>query len=164
MNWYLIQLKANGYKLACENLKRQGFDVFMPLLQITKKKNGKFVNRNVPLFPGYLFFGTSKEPVPWKSVNGTLGVTKAVTLDGVYRPVHINIIKGLKDRCDEGGLVRKLSDIVSGDRAKIERGPFADFICNVDKFADKKRAWVLITLLQQQTRANISIDDMSKVY
>ena len=51
-----------------------------------------------------------------------------------------------------------------GDRAKIERGPFSEFVCTVDQIKDDRRAWVLIDLLQQQTRAEVSLDDVSKIH
>lgn len=107
--------------------------------------------------------GTSTDPVPWKSVNGTRGISKAVTLDGVYRPVNTSIIESLNYRCDVHGVIQSMHNIVAGDRVKIERGPFADFICNVDKIEDGQRAWVLIDLLQQQVRAEVSLNDISKI-
>lgn len=163
MNWYLLQTKPHAHVTACEHLKRQGFDVFLPLITKTIKKHGKFLNETTPLFMGYLFMGTSTDPVPWKSVNGTRGISKAVTLDGVYRPVNTSIIESLNYRCDVHGVIQSMHNIVAGDRVKIERGPFADFICNVDKIEDGQRAWVLIDLLQQQVRAEVSLNDISKI-
>ena len=107
--------------------------------------------------------GTSIDPVPWKSINGTRGVSKAVTLDGVYRPVSTHIIEGLQQRCDERGVFRSLSDIELGDRVKIERGPFAEFICKVEQINDDQRAWVLIDILRQQIRAEVSLEGASKI-
>ena len=164
MNWYLLQTKPNAHVMACENLRRQGFDVFLPLVTKTTKKNGKFLDAEAPLFPGYLFMGTSSDPVPWKSVNGTKGISRAVTLDGVYRSVSAHIIEGLQQRCDEHGFFKSLYDIDLGDRAKIERGPFSEFVCTVDQIKDDKRAWVLIDLLQQQTKAEVSLDDVSIIH
>ena len=107
--------------------------------------------------------GTVIEPVPWNSINGTRGVSKAVTLDGTYQPVDTHIIEGLKYRCDTDYIIQKIGDIIQGDRVKIERGPFADFICKVDEIADNKRAWILIDLLHKQTRAEIALNDLSKI-
>ena len=163
MNWYLLQTKPNAHVTACENLRRQGFDVFMPFIIKTTKKNGKFLDIKTPLFPGYLFMGSSIDPVPWKSVNGTRGISRAVTLDGIYRSVSAHIIEGLQQRCDERGVIQSLNNIVPGDRAKIERGPFAEFICTVDQIKDDRRAWVLIELLQQQTKAEVSLGGVSKI-
>ena len=163
MNWYLLQTKPNAHVTACNNLRQQGFDVFLPLINKTTKKNGKFLDIRIPLFPGYVFMGTSINPIPWKSVNGTRGISKAVTLDGVYRSVSALIIDGLVRRCDNNGVIQSLNDIVSGDRAKIERGAFAEFICTVEQIKEDQRAWVLIDLLQQQTRAEVCLDSISKI-
>ena len=107
--------------------------------------------------------GSALDPMPWKSINGTRGVSKAVTLDGVYRPVSAYIIEGLQLRCDEHGVLRRLNEIVATDRVKIERGPFAEFVCTVEKIKDDQRAWVLIDILQQHTRAEIALDNVSKI-
>ena len=163
MNWYLLQTKPHAHATASGHLRRQGFEVFLPLIVKTTKKRGKFLDSKVPLFPGYLFISTSIDPIPWKSVNGTRGVSKAVTLDGVYRPVNTNIIEGLQTRCNEHGVLRRLNDIVATDRVKIERGPFAEFVCTVEKIKDDQRAWVLIDILQQKTRTEVYLDDVSKI-
>ena len=163
MNWYLIQTKPNAHDTACEHLKRQGFYVFLPRTIKTIKQPRKFVNKTTPLFPGYLFMGTPTDPVPWKSVNGTRGVSRAVTLDGSYRPVNSQIIEGLQYRCDEHDLIKGLNEIVLGDRVKIERGPFSEFICTIDQIEDGRRAWVLIDLLQQKVRTEFPLCDLSKV-
>ena len=163
MNWYLLRTKPHAHVTAYDHLRRQRFDVFLPLITKTTKKKGKFLDITAPLFPGYLFMGTSIDPVPWKSINGTRGVSKAVTLDGIYRPVSAHVIEGLQQRCDARGVFRSLNDIELGDRAKIERGPFSEFVCTVDQIKDDQRAWVLIDLLQQQTRAEVSLDSVSKI-
>ena len=163
MDWYLLQTKPNAHARAREHLEQQGFDVFCPFIIQTAKKNNRYFDRKIPLFPGYLFMGTSIKPIPWNSVNGTRGVSKAVTLDGTYHPVNTYIISGLKHRCDKEDIVQQMADVVAGDRVKIERGPFSDFICNVQEIADNKRAWILIDLLQKQTRTAISLNELSKI-
>ena len=164
MDWYLLQTKPNSHSTARYHLRRQGFDVFLPLIVKTTKKNSKFVDVKAPLFPGYLFMGTSINPVPWKSVNGTRGISNAVTLDGIYRSVSTHIIGGLQSRCDKDGVVQSLNDIVLGDLVKIEKGPFAEFICTVENIQDDQRAWILIDLLHQKTRAEVSMNDLSKIH
>ena len=57
-----------------------------------------------------------------------------------------------------------MDHIDAGDRVKIERGPLADFICQVEKIKDRERVWVLIDMLQQQTRTEVSLNDLSKIH
>ena len=164
MNWYLLQTKPNAHVKACENLRQQGFDVFLPLITKTTKKNGKFLNAKVPLFPGYLFMGTSIDPIPWTSIKGTKGISNTVSAGGVYRPISPGIIEGLQLRCNENGVILQLDEIALGDRVKIEKGPFADFISTIEQITDGQRAWVLIDLLQQKTRVEVSLNELSKIH
>ena len=163
MNWYLIQTKTNRHILAKEHLKRQGFKVFLPLILKTTRRRLKFVNDLKPLFPSYLFVGTELDDIPWKSINATRGVSKAVTLDGQYRAIDPEIIKGIALRCDSNGVFQSIDSFDVGDRVKIEKGPFADFICIVEKIADAERAWVLIDILQNRTCTRVSLNNLLKI-
>ena len=163
MHWFLLQTKPNAYLVACSHLRRQGFDVFFPRILKTSKKRGRFVDNLSPLFPGYIFMGTIADQIPWKSINATRGISRAVTLDGTYRSVNNEIIDGLKCRCDSNSVLKSMDDVVSGDRVKVEKGPFAEFICQVDEIEDGHRVWVLINFLKQKTRARISRSDLSRI-
>lgn len=162
-NWYLIQIKPSSHLIASKHLKQQGFDIFLPFMVKTSKKGKKFVHNKIPLFLNYLFMGTTLNQVPWKSINSTRGVAKAVTMDGIYRTVEIDIIEGLRSRCDEYNIVRPETNISSGDRVRIERGPLAEFICKVENFADRERVWVLIEMMHQQAKTAVPVSDLSKI-
>ena len=160
MNWYLLQTKPHAHATAWENLKRQNFEVFLPLVSKTTKKKGKFLDVKVPLFPGYIFMGTLMHPIPWKSVNGTRGISKAVTLDGIYRSINTFIIQGLQQRSMVWG--SSTFEWHCCRSYQVERGPLR-IHCTVEQIKDDQRAWILIDILQQQTRAEVSLDDVSKV-
>ena len=53
--WFLAQCKPNSHNVAKRNLVRQGFSVFLPLQETTRRARGRFVTQMRPLFPGYLF-------------------------------------------------------------------------------------------------------------
>ena len=91
---YLIQTKTNRHILAKEHLKRQVLKCFPPDFK-NDEKEIKFVNDLKPLFPSYLFVEMELDDIPLKSINATRGVSKAVTLDGQYRAIDPEIIKGI---------------------------------------------------------------------
>ena len=163
MKWYLLKTKPNGHITACENLKQQGFEIFLPLILKTSKIRGKFVNKLTPLFSNYLFLGTKNTEIPWKSINSTRGILNAVTLDGTYRSINPEIINSIRIRCDENDVLKSLGDIEPGDQVKIETGPLANFICNVERVSETQRAWVLIDMLQQKTKAEVFVNSLSKI-
>ena len=88
---------------------------------------------------------------------------KGVTRDGTDRHINNHNIARIKGRCNQNRVSQVMDDIASGDRVKIERGPFSDFICNVDKIVDSHRVLVLINILQQSTRAKVLLNNLSKI-
>ena len=77
----------------------------------TSKRGTKFISRLKPLFPGYIFLGTKLDNIPWKSINSTRGVVKAITLDGQYRSIDPEILHGLRSRCDQNGVLETMDSI-----------------------------------------------------
>jgi len=71
--WYLIQFKPNSHRLAERNLHRQGFDTFLPMQKITRRKGSRFVSDLKPLFPGYMFVSVNSDLAPWRTINSTIG-------------------------------------------------------------------------------------------
>ena len=163
MNWYLIQTKPNAIMLAQKHLERQGFEVFSPLILKTSRKGSKFINKTVPLFPSYLFIGTKLSIISWKSINATRGVKNAVALDGHYRAIVPEVIESIKFRCDENGILQTMGKIENGDLVKIEKGPFADFVCRVEQITKHERALVLISILKQEIRTKVPTGSLSRV-
>ena len=162
VNWYLLQTKPNSHLIASKHLKQQKLEVFLPLIQKTSKTAQKFVTKLVPLFPSYLFFGSSSQSLNWKSINSTRGVARVVTLDGTYHPIQKEIINGLRSRCNDKGVFDLGSNISEGDYIKIENGPLNDFICQVEHIDSKQRVWVIIEIMQQKIFVKVPLRNVSK--
>ena len=87
----------------------------------TSKKSGRFLTKAVPVFPGYMFFGSKSKNPSWTSINSTRGVTHAVTLDGKYRPILNEIVEELKNRCDKEGILDFGNKIEPGDQLRLNK-------------------------------------------
>lgn len=59
MKWYVIHTKVREEFRALENLKNQGFEVFLPTCQVQKKSQGTIKLATEPLFSRYLFIRLS---------------------------------------------------------------------------------------------------------
>ena len=163
MCWYLVQTKPNAHLIASKNLRQQNYEVFLPMILQTSKTTRKFVSRAVPLFPGYLFVKINNTKIKWTSINATRGVSRAVTLDGKYRPINHQIIEGLKCRCDNKEFILPYSGINPGDKVRIEQGPFSNFICEVENIEDNQRLSVLIDFMNQKTLTQVSLKNVLKI-
>ena len=84
-DWYLLQLKTNCWSIAKRNLNHQGFKTFLPLQSFTSKRGSKFLTREKPLFPGYMFVGIKPDGAPWQKINSTLGVSRLICEGGSQR-------------------------------------------------------------------------------
>lgn len=162
--WYLIQTKPNAHRMAEKNLTRQGYAVFLPLIEQTRRDALRFRTKTQPLFPGYLFIGLSDGAPSWRSINATHGVSRAVSLDGHYRPVPGALIAGIKARCSPDGLFQANDPLFKGDQVQIQKGPFASFFAEVESLAPDQRVWVLIDLLGQKSRISQHQRDLTRAF
>ena len=160
--WHLIQTKPNAHNMAARNLVRQGCDVFLPLMEQTRRTAQQFRTELRPLFPGYLFVGLKAHSPSWRTLNSTLGVSRGVSLDGTYRPVPEALITQLQNQCDETGVFRAQDSFTSGDVVEIQTGPFASFLAEVLDMAPDQRIWVLVDLLGQKSRIAIDQQDLRR--
>ena len=158
--WYLIQFKPNSNRLAERNLHRQGFETFLPMQKITRRKASRFVSDLKPLFPGYMFVSVNSELAPWRLINSTIGVSKLVSFEGKPKPLPLQLISGLMLRCDASGVLLSPKSLRAGDSVEMLTGPFANFIATVDTIDPEQRIWVLMDFMGQKTRMQVTTDQL----
>ena len=71
---------------------------------------------NAPLFPSYIFVALNLDVDPWRSVNGTFGVTRLIMAQDRPLPVPVGIVETLILSTDAAGRLRFLPDIEPGKR------------------------------------------------
>lgn len=158
--WFLLQFKPNSHRLAERNLIRQGFKIFLPMQEVTRRKSTRFVNDLRPLFPGYMFVAFEPKSAPWRKINGTIGVSKLVSFDGQPKPVPLDLVSGLMQRCDTAGKLLPAKQLTAGDQVELLTGPFANFIATVETIDIKQRIWVLMECMGQRTRMRVKADQL----
>ena len=159
-HWYLIQFKPNSYRLAERNLHRQGFETFLPMQKITRRKASRFVSDLKPLFPGYMFVRVNSDLAPWRTINSTIGVSKLVSFEGKPKPLPLQLISGLMLRCDALGTLLSPKSLNEGDSVEMLTGPFANFNATVDTIDPEQRIWVLLDFMGQKTRMQVTADQL----
>lgn len=150
--WYLAQLKPNSAKIAQRNLNRQGFEWFLPQEEATQQRAGQIVTTQRPLFPGYIFVAFNAAQGCWRAINSTQGITRLVSFGRAPAPVPDALVHGLKARCDQVGKLITAPVLASGDAVTFTKGPFANFVGEVEKIDADCRVWVLMDLMGAQTR------------
>ena len=158
--WFLLQFKPNSHRLAERNLMRQGFETFLPMQEVTRRKSTRFVNDLRPLFPGYMFVAFEPKSAPWRKINATIGVSKLVSFDGQPKPVPFDLVSGLMQRCDTAGKLLPVKQLAAGDQVELVTGPFANFIATVETIDIEQRIWVLMECMGQRTRMHVKADQL----
>ena len=163
IDWYLLQHRPNSHNIAERNLRRQGFDVFLPLKQETTRVRGHFKDRLRPLFPGYIFVEIDLRWGCWRRLDSTYGVSRVVRAGGTPLPVPNEIVEQLQLRCDDTNILLPLPELQKGDQVLITQGPFVDFVARVELFAPDQRVWMLLELMGQQARVAVPRDQIRAI-
>lgn len=161
--WYLAQTKPNAHRIALRNLVRQGFETFLPLQRLTRRSGGRFVSREVPLFPGYLFVTFATGQRRWHAINNTQGITRLVSFGAEPAHVPLGLVEGLRKRCDEDGVLRDRGLPEHGDAVRLLSGPLADFVARVEEITPERRVWVVLEMMGQPLRVALDAEDIGLV-
>lgn len=162
-SWFLAQLKPNGQHLAERNLRRQNFRTFLPLQEMTTRRNGRFISALRPLFPGYLFVAFNPARGAWRAINSTHGVTKLVSFGRFPTSLPRGLVPDLMLHCDERGVLLPQQSVNPGDTVTLTSGAFADFVATVERIEPDRRVWVLLDLMGRTTRVAVEPDSVRAV-
>lgn len=152
--WHLAQLRPNGLAMALRNLERQSVTYFAPTETRTERRGQKFVTREAPAFPGYVFVQPSPAAGGIRAINATRGITKLVSLGPEPAIVPPDLMNALRARF--APRVELPPPVFSsGDKVKILEGPLADFMARVEATAPQDRVYLLIDLMGRATRVAV---------
>ena len=142
--WCIAQIKPNSYRSAIQNLERQGFQTFLPKMEITQRQENKFLVKNVFVFPGYMFVCFDPHSINWTKINSTYGVSKILTFNKKPSEISSDLILELKTRYEINCNPMQKEKLQKGDSLKFYKGPFADLIAKVESVDSNNRIWVLL--------------------
>ena len=162
-SWYIVQFKPNSYTIALRNLKRQGFETFLPMHEVTLRTAIKFETVCRPLFSGYMFVACDPEKAPWRQINATYGISRVLGLADGPKSVPEALIIGLRARCDNVGKVMPLDNFEAGQPVQMHSGPFENFIATVEQMASDARVWVLLDFMGKATRVQVDRQEIQAV-
>ena len=107
-----------------------------------------------------MFVSVNSELVPWRKINSTIGVSRLVSFEGKPKPLPLQLVSGLMLRCDASGTLLQPKSLNIGDSVELLTGPFANFIATVDNIDPEQRIWVLMDFMGQQTRIQVTTDQL----
>ncbi len=156
--WYVVQTKPRKEYEAEEQLRRQGFGVYLPRLQVEKLRNRRWLATVEPMFPRYLFVHLDPNIDSIAPVRSTRGVSQIVRFGLQLCPVPDEVIQFLQQRenpenhCSTPPPV----EFSKGETVVVRDGPFAGMEGIFERHSGEERSIVLLNCLGQQNRINLA--------
>jgi transcriptional antiterminator RfaH len=163
LRWYLVRTKPKAEGTALRNLERQGYGVYFPRLSQSLRSRGRWRDRVVPLFPGYLFMRLDEGEQPLSPAQSTPGVAAVVRFGASYAIVADAIVTELKSRASPVTGLHRLSlaqGLAPGTRVRIAAGPFEGLEGAFQRESGPDRAIVLLSVLGQAASVGVPIENV----
>ena len=122
--WYVVHARPHQERRAEANLLRQGFRVWLPVMERSHRHARRIETVRSALFPGYLFVELDIERAAWRAINGTFGVRRLLA-DGLYpQALPEDFVAALRGAVGAEGLSTAApADLQPGDAVRITAGP-----------------------------------------
>jgi len=162
VNWYAVYTKPRQERIARENLERQSFEAYMPLMRVRRKRRDKWVEAIEPMFSRYLFIRLALGTTNVASIRSTRGVTGMVQCGNSLVQVPENFISTLMQAADsDTGVHTPEPDLLQeGDAVVLTDGPLAN-LRGIFKAADGyARATILLRLLGAETEVAVPLEQV----
>lgn len=156
MRWLALVTHPHKEQQALENLQRQGFDAYCPMLLRTVRHARRTQLSHRPLFPGYVF-ARAAAGKSWKSMNSTTGVRRIVSFGEQPCLLCNDFIVALRAREMDGAIVRPAQPYAVGQKVRLVEGAFDGFVATVVAVDEKLRLILLLDLLNQSVRVRASV-------
>jgi transcriptional antiterminator NusG len=168
--WYAIQT-TSGHENKVRSLIQRKIDqdptpaeerairqALVPTQEVVEIKNGKKVNVERKIFPGYVLVEMVMNQDTLHTINGIQGVIKFVGQDRFpqpLRPDEVNRLLGISDEAEVEEPKEEIPFLV-GQAVAITEGPFTDFNGTVEEvMADKGKVRVSVSLFGRPTSVEL---------
>lgn len=157
--WYLVQSKPRNESRAFENLLRQGYETYLPLIEVERIQRGVLLKKQEPLFPRYLFLHLEEGTDNWGPIRSTLGVAGMVRFGQTYASISNSVIEAIRERTQ----AIKKALYKAGDSVQIVSGPLLG-LEGVFELADgEQRSFVLLEFMQKQQSVSVLTTDLRQM-
>ena len=149
-----MKTKPRQEDIAILNLENQNFHVYCPY--------GLIKNKNVALFPGYIFIQLDADVQNWSPIRSTKGVLHLVRFGLNYAKISDNIIEFIKtNQLNTEEKLKNINKFKPGDKVQITEGVFKNCIATFKSFKPDERVILLMNLLGQQQNITIKQESLN---
>lgn len=157
MMWVAVCTQPNREMLAVDNLRRQGYEVYCPMLSKARSHARKVEQVRRPLFPGYVFVSLEVMRQGVRAIHSTFGVRHLVQFGDKPARLPAHFIGALK-ACEVDGVIppQPIAEALpQGARVLIKDGAFKDLMATVLSCQAQDRVVVLLDILKRSVKAGV---------
>lgn len=163
MQWFAVQAKPRQESTAKEQLQRQGYHVYLPMMTVRKRRRTAWTTSTEPLFPRYLFVNANISEQSLAPIRSTVGVSGLVRFGNALRPVPDAVVHYLQQaEAAQGAAPGEESwPFRAGDKVAVLEGAFAGLTAVFEGAQPEARAMILIELLGRQNTVEVPINALN---
>jgi len=151
--WYAVQVRSQHEDLVARHLRVRGMEAFLPLYKERHRWSDRFVEIDVPLFPGYVF--SQFNPLNRLPVLTVPGVVHIVGTGKKLLPVDKTEIDAIQAAVRSEVPRQPWPFLQIGNKVKIEFGPLCGIEGILLAHRGHQRLVLSITLLQRSVAVQI---------
>ena len=160
--WYVVHTQTQQESRAEMNLRRQGFEAWLPLIRRARRHARRMDSVLAPLFPGYLFVRLDLSVQAWRMINGTFGAVRLLCGGDMPLAVPDGLVEELMLRSNGSGtIVLPARRFAAGEAVRVGVGPFANLEGLFQEMSGRDRVVLLISLLGGKVRATVPVSELA---
>lgn len=161
--WAVVNTHPHKERFALENLERQEFPAYCPLIRRRRSHARRVSDVLRPLFPGYLFVKFNPEVQRWRPILSTFGVRAIVRSGDQPSMIEDAFIRSLRAREVEGVIARPDSPYEVGQEVRLAGGAFDGLVATIVDMDDRDRLTVLMDLLNRPVKVKVDERHISPI-
>lgn len=160
-DWAVVNTQPHKESVALDNLARQEFAAYCPLVRKRVRHARKSRDVLRPLFPGYLFVSVPEDRSLWRPILSTYGVRTLVRAGDEPCRLDPQFIAALRAREIDGVIVAPESPFEVGQKIELVDGPFEGLVATIVAMDEKDRLVVLMDILNRPVRVRVDARQVS---
>lgn len=165
LGWCVVQTKPHQERKALDHLQNQGFEAWLPTIQVEKIQAGRRVSASQPFFSRYLFVRMKPEQHNWAPIRSTQGVSQILRQGHQLSVVPDIYMEDLQQRMANS--IQKAA-LEAGDAIEITSGPFKSWAATFQKIVQMKsgdeRAMAFLSILGKEQSMCFDLKDFKKAH
>ncbi len=141
---------------AIENLARQGYNSYCPMLIKRIRHARRAFDSPRPLFPGYVFVEHKAAHQAWRPILGTYGVRSILRNGDTPALLPVGFVESLKTRETDGIISKPETPFKPGQAVTISGGAFDGLVGQILEIRESDRVLLLLDLLNQQAKVHVN--------